>query len=714
VDNDTPGLNAVGAVRLEGRVLADRYRVESFAASGANTIIVEGIDTESDIPVTIKVVRPERAIHESFRSAFRRQVAVAQSLVHPNIAKVLDSGELEIDGESTLFWVVEYLGGGSLRDLFDRGRLLEPSQALVVGLEACRALDVAHARGVVHTEITPSKLVFGDDSRLRVVDFAMAELMGIEAWEEPATVATHVARYASPEQALGMDVDAKTDVYALALCLIEAITGSVPFAGDSTVSTLAARVGKLMPVTADMGSLAAVLERAGRPEPEDRWTAAEFGAALIQAAGTMPRPEPIPIMATSLFASSIARRQSAAAESVADADLADADLADVPSVDVVTGEPQESEMTFAGPPTEAIEPTESAGTADGVESTMELPAAAAAAAAVATTPATTQMDVIDPTPSGVLYDAERDSRPWGKYIGIGVVIVIGLVALGVAGFMLLRTKSYEVPDLVGIDQAVAVNEVSGNDWVIETERERSDEVPEIDHVVRTVPAAGEMLDEGETFVIVVSDGPELRTIPELTGMPLTDVQALLTELRLVYVEGTSEFSETVPAGSVISWQVQDNASLVAGAQVLPETAIVVNVSLGPAPRPAPDLTNQTVDEATVTLTGLQLVIARGEDEFSNTIEAGRVVSQDPVPTTPVERGGTVTVRVSKGPDLVAIPDLTGLTYPQAQQALTDAGYVVNSLLGTTEGIFVSISVAGTETQAGATFPRGTGVDLIFL
>jgi serine/threonine-protein kinase len=362
-------------------------------------------------------------------------------------------------------------------------------------------------------------------------------------------------------------------------------------------------------------------------------------------------------------------------------------------------------------PTDVIE---SSGDAAGPESTMELPAAAAAAAAVATTPATTKIDVIDPTPSGVLYDDERDSRPWGKYIGIALVVIIGLVALGVAGFMLLRTKSYEVPDLVGIDQAVAVNEVSGNDWVIETERERSDEVPEVDHVVRTIPAAGEMLDEGETFVIVVSDGPELRTIPELAGMTSTDVQALLTELRLVYVEGTSEFSETVPAGSVISWQVQDNASLVAGAQVLPDTAIVVNLSLGPAPRPAPDLTNQTVDEATATLTGLQLVIARGEDEFSNTIEAGRVVSQDPPPTTPVERGGTVTVRVSKGPDLVAIPDLTGLTYPQAQQALTDAGYVVNSLLGTTEGIFVSISVGGAETQAGATFPRGTGVDLIFL
>ena len=167
----------------------------------------------------------------------------------------------------------------------------------MVGLEACRALDVAHQRGIVHTEITPSKLVFGEDRRLRVVDFALAELLGAETWENPANVPTHVARYASPEQALGMEIDAKTDVYALSLSLIEAVTGSVPFAGDSTNSTLALRVGKLMPVSADLGSLAAVLERAGRPDSEDRSTAAEFGRGLVQAAQKLPRPEPIPLIA---------------------------------------------------------------------------------------------------------------------------------------------------------------------------------------------------------------------------------------------------------------------------------------------------------------------------------------------------------------------------------------------------------------------------------
>ncbi len=352
--------------------------------------------------------------------------------------------------------------------------------------------------------------------------------------------------------------------------------------------------------------------------------------------------------------------------------------------------------------------------ADVVAPTEQLPAAAAAAAAVATTPPTIQMAVTEPTSPGTIYDEEKQSRPWGKYIAIALLVVAGIAALSVAGFLLLRTKSYEVPDLVGVEQAVALNEVSGNDWVIETNRERSDEVPEVDHVVRTVPAAGEMLDEGATLVVYVSDGPELRTIPELAGMTLADAQATLTDLRLVLVEVTPEFSEDVAPGSIIRWQVQENPSLIAGAQVLPDTVIEVTVSLGPAPRPAPDLTNLTLDEATAALGGVQLVLARGEDEFSDTIEVGRVVSQDPPPTTPVERGGTVTVRISKGPDLVAFPDLTGQTYPQAQETLAAAGYTVNSLLGTTEGTFVSASVDGAEVQAGATFPRGTGVDLIFL
>ena len=137
----------------------------------------------------------------------------AAALSHPNIAAVFDWGFARVGSGSTAYVVTEELGGGSLRDMLDRGRRLTPSQALTVGLDACRALDYAHRRGLIHSELTPAKLVFGDDRRLRLVDFGLARVLGEVVWEQPDAVPTHVAWYASPEQGLGLPIDGTTDVY---------------------------------------------------------------------------------------------------------------------------------------------------------------------------------------------------------------------------------------------------------------------------------------------------------------------------------------------------------------------------------------------------------------------------------------------------------------------------------------------------------------------
>ncbi len=730
---------------LVGQTLADRYVVETVVSSGAYTIITVALDQTTNQPVTVKIVRPEVIDREGFGAEFTRCCEVSAALTHPNIASVTDFGEIDFPvgapGRSTWFWVSEYLAGGSLRDLLDRGRLLEPSQALVVGLEACRALDVAHQRGIVHTEITPSKLVFGEDRRLRIVDFALAELIGAETWENPANVPTHVARYASPEQALGMEVDAKTDVYALSLSLIEAVTGSVPFAGDSTNSTLALRVGKLMPVSADLGSLAAVLERAGRPDSEDRSTAAEFGRGLVQAAENLPRPEPIPLIATGLFTAVAARQPGdptggherpepvvpprpvivpVEPDITEDPDLTgdtdvDAEAAPVgPNTDAPT-EPLivltdiADESTSAAPTTDA--PVFDAPT---IEPTREMPIGATAPLPITSPPIATTGAQVSAIPSTVVFDDEQPRRRGFKFAVGAVVLLLAIGALAVAGWALVRTKSYTVPDLVGVQEEIALNEISGNDWTIQRELERSDEFPDPGQITRTVPAAGIKLDEGETFVIYVSEGPKLRTLPELNGLALADAQSALTDLLLVPVAADAQYSEDVPAGSIISWTVQDDVSLVAGDQVLPGTSIVLVPSQGPAPRPAPNFANMTLDEANAAAAAVQLAVVEGEQLFSNDIEVGRVVAQTPPPDTPVERGGTVTIQLSKGPDIVPFPDLAGQTYAQAQETLAGAGFGISSLLGTTEGTFQSASINGEPVEPGATFLRGTGVDLVFL
>ncbi len=151
--------------------------------------------------------------------------------------------------------------------MLDRGTRLTPSQALLVGLQATRALDYAHRRGFVHRDVKPANLLFGEDGRLRIADFGLARALAEAAWTEPQGAVLGTARYASPEQAQGEAVDGRADVYSLGLVLIEAVTGSVPFAADTTIATLMARVGRSVEVPAALGELRRPLERAGQAVP---------------------------------------------------------------------------------------------------------------------------------------------------------------------------------------------------------------------------------------------------------------------------------------------------------------------------------------------------------------------------------------------------------------------------------------------------------------
>src|SRR5207245_6639621 len=137
--------------------------------------------------------------------------------------RVFDWGEDGGEEMAGPFLVLEFLGGGSLRDMLDRGNRLTPAQALLVGSEAGRGLDHAHRRGLVHRDIKPANLLFDDEGRLCVSDFGLARALAEAAWTEPAGAVLGTARYASPEQVQGASVDGKADVYALALVLVESV-----------------------------------------------------------------------------------------------------------------------------------------------------------------------------------------------------------------------------------------------------------------------------------------------------------------------------------------------------------------------------------------------------------------------------------------------------------------------------------------------------------
>lgn len=767
-----------------GRMFAGRYQLLARRGTATDVALFEAVDTVTERSVAVKIVHPDICAGEGFAERFADVMGRVARTRHPNLTEIIDIGTSTWGGRPVHFLVCENLTGGSLRDLRDRGRQLSPSQVVMIGLDACRGLDVAHRAGFVHGDIRPANLVFGADGRLRLADVGLAALVSDAWWVEPTGVDIEQAKFASPEQAQGLEPTTKSDVYALCLCLLEAVTGQLPFVGDSSVATLSNRVDKLLPVSADLGPLAAVLERAGRPDQDDRSSASEFGRALHQAAEKLPRPAPLALVTGGLFAaapgdptspSGMIRRPveastvdpdlpiaaAAATDAAATADAADteapaaadvvasdAEVADVSGQDVAADAPGDGgtaaegaasdedgtaattkpwlpEPTRATPivagstpaaagvvepdPTAVVPATPVAPAVAGPE-----PAAPASVPAVATAPvAAAAAGEVPPPPAPVDQPSlVRDPRSRRTLVVVLAVLLVALAAGGVVAWWTMRTESNEVPDLTQLEVGEALNMVSEFGWNVVT-TEAADDVVPVGVVIATDPVAGSVLDEGADLTLVVSTGPAPRVLPEIVGLGVEQATADLLELGLVLEVGERAFSDDVPVDEVISWTVPDQPALQAGDTVLPGTSIVVVVSGGPAPRVVPELTSLPVADATAAIEALDLLVVVGPEEFSNDVAVGSVVAQDPAAGTELPPGGTVTIAVSKGPDLVPVPPLAGLTVQQATDALAAAGLVIGQVSGDPAGVNVLAEVGGVSIGGGATFPRGTAIDLTF-
>jgi serine/threonine protein kinase len=212
-----------GLTDLVGRVLADRYRLLAPIGAGASGRVYVAADVRLRRRVAVKVLHAALADDAGFLRRFRAEAQLAASLHHPNIMGVYDWGEDQVP-----FMVLELLPGGSLRGMLDEGIRLTPAQAAYVGEHVADALSYAHARRLVHRDIKPANLLFDEHGTVRVADFGLARALAEASWTEPAGTLVGTARYAAPEQGTGATLDGRADLYALAVVLVEAVTGKSP------------------------------------------------------------------------------------------------------------------------------------------------------------------------------------------------------------------------------------------------------------------------------------------------------------------------------------------------------------------------------------------------------------------------------------------------------------------------------------------------------
>ena len=649
---------AVDPDDLIGTLVAGRFRLERLVSLSSSSSTFLSTDESVGGSAVIRLFTPEAS--GTLGAEILEQAARVEAIEHPTITSVIAHGRWNSSAGEQVFVATARPGGGTLQDMIDRGRLLTPSQAVVVGVEVCRALDRAHRRGLVHHDLRPSAIMFSDQQVVSVTDIGVASVVADRAWADLSTISLERARYSSPEQATGQAFDEKSDVYSLALVLVEAMTGVVPFLADSAVATLSARVDRLFPVSADLGPLAAVLERAGRADPADRSSAAEMGRALVQAASTMSRPTPLPIVLAD-----------ATGEVVVTAQQLDA------TVDVSRPADYSSmERTWSAPPT--IEGGLVIRTEDEPE---------------------TQESV-----------TEEDRPLVGRWIVVAVA-VLALIVGGLFAYRALSDDSEPVPDLAGLDEGSATNAVTEFGWRVETIEEFS-EAREAGQVVRTEPVAGKKLESGDVLTLVISSGPPPVPLPDLSGIESTDAVTFLANAGLE-ANLLDDYSEDIAIGFVVRWEVPEQPNLTTGDEVVKGTTVDVYISQGPEPRVLPDLRGQAFESAQSTLEGMRLTIARDEDQFFIDVPAGAIGSQTPAAGEKVERDSEVRVVVSKGPDVVAVPSIRRMNVDQIKRALTDAGLVVARVSGNPRGTPIALLVNGQAVTAGQLVPRGSAVEIAY-
>ncbi len=687
---------------MPGTVLGGRYQLDQLRGeahqSMTGAMLFDATDLSSQQEVSVRIVPVERLVDPTLGSttvsdaeeAFERQVDVASSLRHPCIEAVLDHGDAVLDGEKYLYSVSERLSGGSLRDFLDRGRRLTPSQALIVGIDVCRALDTAAKQGITHGDLRPSRLVFGLDRRVRLIGFG-APLRPLDS------LGVDQALYAAPELAEGGARGASSDIYSLSLILIEAMTGEVPFAGDTVAACFANRSGKLLPVSADFGALAQVLERAGRPDATERFSPREMGAALVQAAEKMARPTPIDIVGGGLLDETVSDSSTPTPQPVIEAAEPVQNVA--PNEPILIRTTPRTDTTGPIAPPAIIDPTDPTGTplTIGGDDTGPIALDADSLRVLASE---------DPTSQVV-----RPKKRWGRRIAILAVVIVLLAGAGTAAYFTVLNPKNPVPQLVGLTEAAARNQVSQFGWNVVIEKERSDEVA-AGEVIRTNPVLGANLAKRSSLTLVVSEGPTLSVLAELNGLTADAAKAKLAELGLQAAQ-TDVPDETIPVGVVVTWSIPDQPTLKVGDSVVKGTTVAINVSTGPALRDVPNLVDMTLADATAKLTEMGLLVVEAPEAGHPEIAAGKIAVQVPAAGEKLAKGGTVTVTVSKGQVTTLIPTIYGRDFKTVKERLEGAGMVIGRVTGNKNRGLKSASIDGTVVRNYSRVVVGKTVDLTF-
>ena len=597
-------MSAESIDRLVGTVLDGRYRIESRIARGGMAKVYLAEDTRLERQVAIKIMHDHLADDGDYAVKFIREARHTARLAHPNIMSVFDQGHVD----DTLYLVMEYLPGMTLRDLLNDYGTLTVEQSLDITQAVLQALSVAHREGILHRDVKPENVMLVNDGRIKIGDFGLARPVN-NATDTGKSLLGTVA-YIAPELLTRSQADNRSDLYSVGIMLYEMLTGTQPFTGDTPMQVAIQHAQQPMPFASESNPTVSravddVIQWSTQKDPKNRPKDARSMLDSLTSALTQPDD---------------------ATTRVIDSTISSAQIED-------SRETQRALPTI--PPSAAIG-----------------------------------------SPLGSA--ARNPTRARGRGLRVVSLLIALLVIVGGGASVWWfqsgpgsLTTSATIAGM-SIDDATDTLTTAGFVVIDPVSEEYHPDIPE-GMVVGTYPEITSGMPKGTEVHLVVSLGLEPISFPDFDNVTVVDFSAQLAKLGIGVVNTSKEFHKSIAAGQVLAASRADGSSISIGDTLYSGDSVLLTESAGPIPAVA----GLTVEQATNALRAVDLTVSGQTTlEFSSTVPSDMVISVVAAGGV-IHPGGSVSLVVSKGPELVSVPGIAGMTIAAAKTLLENLGFAVN-------------------------------------
>ncbi|MEY4692892.1 MAG: hypothetical protein RL437_172 [Actinomycetota bacterium] len=582
---------------LSGQLIDNRYELLRILANGGMGTIYEGLDTRLDRKVAVKIMHPHLAQDEEFITRFIREAKAAASLSHPNIVNVMDQGWNQ-SGIPAVFLVMELVEGQTLRELISSKGSFSVNETINYLSPVISALAAAHQIGIVHRDIKPENILISNDGRIKIADFGLARGTNLgQTMTAEASVILGSVSYLSPEQVQRGISDARSDIYSIGVMAFEMLTGKRPHISDSPLQIAYLHVNEDIPRVSSKGiklpkDLDELIYAATSRNPDDRPKDGATFASLLRNIQIKSDPS---------------KKQMSL----------ELDL------------PIRQETPKPSKRKEKVEE----------EVTREI-----------------TREISKPE------NKEKIKKPKRKFRKVALILA---VAVGIGGWWSLIGPGARVtvPSLVGGTMSDAENLLKPIGLTSEVSKEEFSEDLQKGIIISTSPAGGDKVKEGAVVLITLSKGPERYSIPMVAQLTVEAAIKVLSSIPIAEPVVQQIFSEKIPKGYVIS------SEPVMGTKVKRGAGIKLVVSKGIEQIPLINFVNKSGEEALNTLTTAGFKVTP-KYEFSETVPAGAVISQNPSEVKSYPKGSALSLVISKGSAYVFIPNVYSLSEAKAKSVLT--------------------------------------------